>query len=155
MGHMKKTHGAAAPGQEARGVRPEEKGWLGLRKVPDSWALARVKFNVKSWPGIMGTNRLGFWAPKPKGAAALGGISKFDPKFARLTPYNPRFARLSKYNPGYAKFFDLGVFNSFTGFHDFLSSIPAPNHVNGRFCPCPNPLLPSLTCGTHLVIFNL
>jgi hypothetical protein len=27
--------------------------------------------------------------------------------------------------------------------------------VNRRFCPYPYPFLPPLTCGTHLVIFNL
>jgi hypothetical protein len=71
---------------------------------------------------------------KINGAAVFGsmnasmrqrrGISKFDPKFTRLTPYNHWFTSLSKYNPGQTKFFDLGFSTPLLNFEIFFLIFP-------------------------------
>jgi hypothetical protein len=63
-------------------------------------------------------------------------ISKFNPKFARLTSNDIEFVSLSKYNLEAHELFYLGDFGPLLTFLNFLLLISSPTQVKGHFCPC-------------------
>jgi hypothetical protein len=76
-------------------------------------------------------SRSRFWRIRSPAKQALNTV------FTSLTSYNPQFDSLSKYNPGHAKLFDLGDFDSFSSFWDFVYPFPSPTQVNVHLCPRP------------------